>query len=68
MLYNVGGALSGVPTHTELLTFSGDYPNESTFTLVAPSGSSKIPGGRFSYPGWSEGPVALNLAPLGLQI
>ena len=68
MLYNVSGALSGVSTHTELLTFSGDYPNESTFTLVAPSGSSKILGGRFSYLGWSQGPAALNLAPLGLQI
>ena len=68
MLYDVGDALSSVPIRTELLTFSNDCPDESMVTLVLPSSYSKIPSGRFSYLGRSQGLIALNLKPLGLQI
>ena len=68
MLYGVGDAFLSVPTRTELLTFSSDCPDESMVTLVSLSGCLKIPGGRFSYSGRSQGLIALNLKPLGLQI
>ena len=44
----VGGALLGVLSHTELLSFSGGCLVKATVTLEAPVGCSKTLGGRLS--------------------
>ena len=66
VLYVVGSATPSTVSCTELLLFFGGFSGEAMTTLEAPVGCLKTPGGKLSCSGWSHGPTALNLAPLGL--